>query len=105
MTTVIHLSYNLHKERRTLIIFGFNHDSLDKNGVSEQECLQALADPLKVEVEEDESVSGNPRSIWVGKTHQDRLLEVGVEYLEHTDWIYHANNAQSKYRELYEQSR
>ncbi len=88
-----------------MIIFGFNHDSLDRNGVSEQECLQALADPLKIEVEEDESESGNPRSMWVGKTQLDRLLEVGVEYLEDMDWIYHANNAQAKYRERYEQPR
>ncbi|HEY9871323.1 MAG TPA: hypothetical protein V6D08_19345 [Candidatus Obscuribacterales bacterium] len=56
-----------------MIIFGSNHDSLSKNGVTGQECLQALSDPLKVEVEESDSESGNPRSMWVGKTHLDRL--------------------------------
>lgn len=39
--------------------------------------------------------------MWVGKTHLERLLEVGVEYLEGMDWIYHANSAQSKYRRQY----
>lgn len=88
-----------------MTIFGFNHDSLDRHGVSEQECLQALDDPLRLEVEEGESDSENPRIMWVCKTDLERLLEIGVEYLEDMDWIYHADNAQAKYRRLYEQSR
>ena len=88
-----------------MVIFGFNHESLDRNGVSEEECMQVLADPLKVEVEEDQSTGGNPRSMWVGRTCLERLLEVGVEYLESMDWIYHADNAQAQYRRKYEQLR
>ena len=88
-----------------MTIFGFNHDSLDRHSISEQECLQVLADPLKVEVEEGESDDENPRSMWVGKTQQDRLLEVGVEYMDGMDWIYHADNAQAQYRAIYEQAR
>lgn len=45
------------------VIFGFNYESLDRHGVTAQECLEALADPLKVEVEEGESANQNPRSI------------------------------------------
>jgi len=63
--------------------------------------MEALADPCVVEVEESESKSGNPRIMWVGKTHLERLLEVGFEYLEDKDWIYHANSAQNKYRRQY----
>lgn len=88
-----------------MTIFGFNHDSLDRNGVSEQECLEVLADPLKIEVDEGESLDENPRSMWVGKTQLNRLLEIGVEYMDGMDWIYHADNAQAQYQIRYEQPR
>jgi uncharacterized DUF497 family protein len=82
-------------------IFGFNQESLERHGVTEQECLQALADAMKIEVEESESADGNPRSMWVCKTQPGRLLEVGVEYMGGMDWVYHADNAQAQYRNKY----
>lgn len=84
-----------------LAILGFNNESLVRHGVTQRECIEALADPCVVEVEEGESNSGNPRIMWVGRTQLERLLEVGIEYLDDMDWIYHADNAQSKYRHQY----
>ncbi len=84
-----------------MAILGFNNESLVRHRVTQRECIEALADPCVVEVDESESNSGNPRVMWVGKTNLERLLEVGVEYLEGMDWIYHANNAQNKYRRQY----
>jgi hypothetical protein len=57
---------------------------------------------IKKEVITGESRNGNPTSIWVGTTMAGRLLEIGVEYLEDMDWIYHANSVSSHYRKLYE---
>ena len=88
-----------------MTIFGFNHDSLERHGIFELECLEVLADPFKVEVEEGESDDENPRVMWFGKTRLGRLLEIGVEYMEGMDWIYHANNAQAQYRAKYRESR
>lgn len=84
-----------------MAILGFNSDSLVRHGVTPQECMEALADPCVIEVDESENKSGNPRIMWVGKTQLERMLEVGVEYLDDMDWIYHANNAQSKYKSRY----
>ncbi len=84
-----------------MAIFGFNDESLDRHGVSHQECLEVLADPTKIEIDEGESADGFPRIMWVGMTFLNRLLEVGVEYMPDMDWIYHADNAQAKYRNKY----
>jgi hypothetical protein len=43
--------------------------------------------------------------MWIGKTQLERMLEVGVEYMDGMDWIYHADNAQARFRTKYEQSR
>jgi uncharacterized DUF497 family protein len=87
------------------VYYGFNDDSLDRHGVTHEECIEALADMLKVDEEQTESKQGNPRIMWVGMTRLDRLLEVGVEYLQDMEFIYHANSAQAKYRKLYNRSR
>jgi hypothetical protein len=39
-------------ETLSMSIFGFNDESLDRHGVSHQECLEVLADPTKIEVDE-----------------------------------------------------
>jgi hypothetical protein len=88
-----------------LTIFGFNDESLTRHGVTQQECLQALADPLAIDIEEPDSADENTRIMWVGKTHTERTLEVGVEYLDGMDWIYHANDAQNDYKQEYEARR
>ncbi len=88
-----------------MTIFGFNYESLNRHQISDKECLEALADPDKIEIEQSESEDGNPRSMWLGKTNSERLIEVGVEYMEEMDWIYHANKVKAKYKAFYEWSR
>lgn len=83
--------------------FEFNHDSLLRHDVTEHEIKQAIADPFVIDVEEGFSKSGFPRVMWVGYTESGRLLEVGIEYKENCDFVYHADNAQAKYRQLYHQ--
>jgi hypothetical protein len=85
-----------------MAIFGFNNHSLRRHKVKPRECMQALADPNKKEAQISESKNGNPTIIWIGGTMAGRLLEVGVEYLEDMDWIFHANFARSHYKKLYE---
>ncbi len=86
---------------RAMVIFAFNEDSLKRHRVTQRECLEALVDPVKLLASSDESKAGNPTTIWVGMTTKGRLLEVGVEYLEDMDWIYHANSARIHYRRAY----
>ncbi len=78
------------------MLFSFNDDSLNRHNVTHQEILEALEDLFKVEVDIGEH-KGNPTSIWVGKTFTERLLEVGLEYLEDCNHIYHADKARAKY--------
>jgi len=85
-----------------MAIFGFNNHSLKRHKVKPLECLQALADPNKKEGLISESSNGNPTIIWIGSTMAGRLLEVGVEYLEDMDWIFHADSVGSHYKKLYE---
>jgi hypothetical protein len=77
------------------MLFSFNDESLHRHKVTRQEALEALEDPYKVEVELGEH-KGNPTSLWVGKTFAERILEIGVEYLEDFNHIYHANKAKAK---------
>ena len=85
-----------------MTIFGFNNHSLKRHKVKPLECLYALADPNRKEGLIGESNNDNPTIIWIGATMTGRLLEVGVEYLEDMDWIYHADSARSHYKKLYE---
>lgn len=86
------------------MIFSFNNNSLSRHNVSQQEILEALEDPYKIEVETGEYES-NPTSLWIGKTFTERLLEVGVEYLEDSNHIYHAAKARAKFAVKYARER
>ncbi len=46
-----------------MAILGFNSESLVRHGVTQRECIEALADPCVVEVDEGESNSGNPSAM------------------------------------------
>lgn len=87
--------------KRLVMIFSFYDASLKRHNVERWEALQSLEDPLRVEVVEGQSVDGNPTSIWVGMTANARLLEVGVEYLEDCNHIFHADNCRSHFKAMY----
>ena len=83
-------------------IFTYNFDSLNRNDVTVSEIHQALDDPARLDIDEGINRSGNPKVMWVGQTESDRLLEVGIEYLDgDIDHVYHANNVQAKYKAMY----
>ncbi len=85
-----------------MTILTFNNDSLKRGQVSWEEAKEALDDPMVIEASEGESKQGNPTIIYVGKTQAERLLEIGVEYKEHENHVYHARKANAKCRKLYE---
>jgi hypothetical protein len=85
-----------------MAIFGFNDESLRRHKVTHRECLEALVDPLRIIASSGESKAGNPIIIWVGMTDKERLLEVGIEYLEDMDWFYHASTAKAHLRRMYQ---
>jgi uncharacterized DUF497 family protein len=59
--------------------------------------LEALADPFKTFFDECQSDRGNPRRMWIGYTLTERILEVGVEYMNNDiEHIYHARKAQKE---------
>ena len=86
------------------MIFSFNDDSLGRHNISHKEVFEALEDPFKIEAEVGEH-QGNPTSIWIGKTFTERMLEIGVEYLEDCNHIYHTNKARKQYISKYSQGK
>jgi hypothetical protein len=58
------------------VIISFNHESLNRHDISQQDVLEALLDPFKIEVGEGKSKAGNPTSLWIGKTCTETILEV-----------------------------
>lgn len=85
-----------------MTILTFNDDSLRRGNVTRDEVIEVLDDPIVIEAVEGESVQGNPTIMYVGKTQKERLLEIGVEYKEHENCVYHARRANSKFKALYE---
>ncbi len=83
----------------------FNEDSLKRHKATHEEIEEAIADPLRVEAAYSESKNGNPTTIWVGATLKGRLLEIGIEYMENEDHIYHASSCRNHYQWLYIQRR
>ncbi len=84
-------------------IISFNDDSLNRHGVSQAEALEVLADDLTKAMDFGESKNGNPTVMYVGYTKKERLLEVGVEFLESAEHIYHARVATRNYVRAYRQ--
>lgn len=85
-----------------MAILTFNDDSLRRGNVSQEEIKEALDDPLALEVEEGQSLTGNPTVIYVGMTFAERLLEIGVEYANHETHIFHARKANAQNQAKYE---
>jgi hypothetical protein len=52
-----------------------------------------LADDLTEAMDFDESKKGNPTVMYVGYTKSERMLEVGVEFLENAEHVYHVSCA------------
>ena len=85
-----------------MTILTFNEDSLKRGGVSADEAIEVLDDPMTIEAEEGESNRGNPTVMYVGKTLSERLLEIGVEYKEYETHIYHGRKASLKMKAIYD---
>ena len=85
-----------------MTILTFNDDSLERGGVTREEAIEVLDDPMTVDDEEGESYQGNPRVMYVGKTLSERLLEIGVEYKEYETHIYHGRKASLRMRAKYD---
>ncbi len=82
------------------MFFTFNDDSLKRHKISHEDVLEALEDPFKLEVKTGE-YRGNPTSLWIGRTFTERLLEIGIEYLEDCNHIYHAKKANAEHAAKY----
>lgn len=79
----------------------YNHDSLDKHGITEEEADEVYATGKDFDMEPNEV--GNDRIMVVGWTSIGRLLEIGIEYLPNGDeHIFHASDATKSYRQLFE---
>ncbi len=85
-----------------MTILTFNEDSLKRGGVTKEEAIEVLDDPMTIEGEEGESKRGNPTVMYVGKTLSERLLEIGVEYKEYETHVYHGRKASLKNRSKYD---
>ena len=82
----------------------YNHESLDKHGVTEQEADEVYATGKDFDM--TASDNGNDRIMVVGWTAHGRPLEVGIEYLENgNEHIFHACEATKHYRQLFEKDR
>ena len=85
-----------------MTIKGYNEKSFAAARVTFREALEVLADPFVVRVLQHHSHAGNPRTLYVGKTLTERLLEIGVESMDGMDYYYHAEVARQEYKQLYE---
>ena len=82
----------------------YDDDNLAKHGITRQEVDQVLdSRNLTTRVFElQPSRQGNSRVMYVGFTLQAPLLEVGVEYLEESDHVFHADDATKAYRKEFD---
>lgn len=82
----------------------YNHESLDRHGISEQEVDEVYSTGKDFDM--SSSTNGNDRIMVVGWTSFGRLLEIGIEYLTNTDeYIFHAMDATRYYSELFNKDR
>lgn len=84
--------------------YTFNMDSLNRHGVTQEECLQVILAADTCWFEESQSVRGNDRVMYVGRAESEsRILEVGVEFIDEKEelqqdeieHIYHAMKART----------
>ncbi len=88
------------------MIIGYNMESLDGWGITTEQVDYVLAQynqgtELTKPIEFGESDNGNSTVLYVGFDQFGELLEVGVEYLDDMDWVYHARKAISSNRDKY----
>jgi uncharacterized DUF497 family protein len=84
-----------------MAITTFNDDSLARGKVTHAEIEEVLSDLLTLVVEEGQSKRGNPTRTYVGFTRSDRLLEIGIEYSENENHVFHARKANAKTMKAY----
>jgi len=83
------------------MITTYNHESLDRHGISEEETDEVYATGKDFDL--PPSDYGNDRIMVVGWTANGRLLEVGIEFLPGgAEHIFHANQATKHYEKLFE---
>jgi len=66
-----------------------------RHGITKNQIAQALAEPARSSYDMADSRRGNLRVMYVGHTHSEVLIEVGVEYAEDGPRIFHAKKASS----------
>lgn len=72
----------------------FEKDALKR--CKKEQIEEVLADPFKGEIDIGLSKRGYPRRMFVGATFNDVILEVGVEFREDDDYVFHAMKALKK---------
>jgi hypothetical protein len=82
---------------------GYNYRSLKKWNVSEAEIDQVLASPESKALDYGTNRAGNNTALYVGHTDSGRLIEVGVEYVNKQEWVFHARDAIKHNRKLFEE--
>lgn len=63
---------------------------------TKEQIEDVLSDPFKGEIDIGPSKRGYPRRMFVGATSSDVVLEVGVEFRDDDDYIFHAMKALKK---------
>jgi hypothetical protein len=82
----------------------YNHESLDRHGVTEQEVDEVYASGKDFDLAPSDA--GNDRIMVVGWTANGRLLEIGIEYSPQGDeHIFHGNEATKEYQLLFEKDK
>lgn len=83
-----------------MTITTYNHESLQRHGVTPEEADEVVAFGKWVEMTPSER--GNDQLMFVGFTGEGRLVEVGVEYFDAEDreHIFHADDATQQYARL-----
>ncbi len=79
----------------------YNLESLERHGVSPGDVDEAMATGIWEELPSSER--GNDRLMFIGFTASGRLLEVGVEYFDDMEHVFHANDATNHYRHIFRQ--
>lgn len=80
----------------------YNDHDLEENSVTLEEIDQVAASGSTVECSLGQSDHGHQRVILVGFTFEGRLLEVGIEFLDHCVHVFHASTATAHYHSEFE---
>ena len=79
----------------------YNHDSLKRHKVTEEEADEVYATGIDFDLEPSED--GNDRIMVVAVTSMGRLLEIGIEYrADGNEHVFHASDATKPYQAHFE---